>query len=313
MRARLALVSTGMVLLLVLALVLTPVDLRLAASYAPGHPVEVVLALLAYTGAFALRAASWRPLIRVPVPPGKLFTLLMGALFLNHAAPAKAGDLARMYALSRWGTSAAEAVTSVVLSRAVDLAGLLAVLVASWALAGAGGWEVTLLPILAVAGVVVALFLLARLRLFASFGARFGVVGRYLDLMQAVLRETSRADLLRSFAFTTPAWVLEGGILLVVGWGLSLGLSTAEVVAATCFAVLVAAVPLAPGSLGTYEAGMIAVLLVFGVPAESAFAAAVATHAVKFLYALAAAPFAFVEGLAAVRKERKPDEAGVEV
>ncbi len=58
---------------------------------------------------------------------------------------------------------------------------------------------------------------------------------------------------------------------------------------------------------------MVAALLVFGVPAESAFVAAVATHAMKFLYALAAAPFAFVEGLAAVRKERQPDEAGVEV
>lgn len=313
MRARLVLVSVGMVLLLVLALVLTPVDLRLAASYATGHPIEVALALLAYTGAFALRAASWSPLIGARVPPGKLFALLMGALFLNHAAPAKAGDLARMYALSRWGTSAAEAVTSVVLSRAVDLAGLLAVLVASWVLAGSGGWEVTLLPILAVAGVVVAFFLLAHLRFSSSFGARFGVIGRYLGRMQAALRETSRADLLRSFAFAAPAWVLEAGILLVVGWGLGLGLSPAEVVAATCFAVLVAAVPLAPGSLGTYEAGMVAVLLVFGVPVEPAFAAAVATHAVKFLYALAAAPFAFVEGVAAVRKERKPDEAGFEV
>ncbi len=313
MRARLALVSGGMAVLLVLALVLAPVDLRLAASYATGHPLEVALALLAYTGAFVLRAASWRPLIGARVPPGKLFTLLMGALFLNHAAPAKAGDLARMYALSRWGTPTAEAVTSVVLSRLVDLAGLLAVLVVSWALAGSGGWGEISPPILAVAGVAISLSLLARLRPPAFSGVRLGIVGRYVGRAREALRETTRANLLRSFAFAAPAWVLEAGILLVVGRGLGLGLSPAEVVAATCFAVLVAAVPLAPGSLGTYEAGMVAVLLVFGVPAESAFAAAVATHAVKFLYALAAAPFALVEGLAAVRKERKPDEAGVEV
>ncbi len=91
-------------------------------------------------------------------------------------------------------------------------------------------------------------------------------------------------------------------------------LSPAEVVAATCFAVLVAAVPLAPGSLGTYEAGMVAALLALGVPAETAFAAAVTTHAVKFLYALAAAPFALTEGLAAVRKgEVRADETRLEV
>ena len=93
------------------------------------------------------------------------------------------------------------------------------------------------------------------LRLPASFGARFGVVGRYAARARTALRETTWANLLRSFAFAAPAWVLEAGILLVVGWGLGLGLSSAEVVAATCFAVLVAAVPLAPGSLGTYEAG----------------------------------------------------------
>ncbi len=143
--------------------------------------------------------------------------------------------------------------------------------------------------------------------------ARFGVVGRYAGRARAALRGTTWADLLRSFVFAAPAWVLEAGILHVVGRGLGLGLSLAEVVAATCFAVLVAAVPLAPGSLGTYEAGMVAALLIFGVPAESAFVAAVATHAIKFLYALAAAPFAFGEVLAVVRKERKPDEAGVEV
>ncbi|CAA9440971.1 MAG: Gll0941 protein [uncultured Rubrobacteraceae bacterium] len=313
MRVRLALVSVGMSVLFVLALALAPVDLREAASYATGHPLEVALVLLAYTGAFVLRAASWRTLIGARVPIAKLFALLMGALFLNHAAPAKAGDLARMYALSRWGVSTAEAVMSVVLSRFADLAGLLAVLVASLALAGSGGWGDISFPILILAGVAAALFVLARLRLPASFGDRFGAVRRCAGRARAALRETTWANLLRSFAFAAPAWVLEASILLIVGWGLGLELSSAEVVAATCFAVLVAAVPLAPGSLGTYEAGMVAALLVFGVPAESAFAAAVATHAIKFLYALAAAPFAFVEGLAVVRKERKPDEAGVEV
>jgi glycosyltransferase AglD len=273
----------------------------------------VTLALLAYTGAFVLRAASWRPLITVRVPIAKLLAILMGALFLNHAAPAKPGDLARMYALSRWGVPTAPAVTSVVLSRLVDLAGLLVVLVAALAVAGPGGWSGISLPILVFAGAAVALCMLARLRLPASFDNRFGALGRHAGRMQEALRETTWSNLLRSFAFAAPAWVLEAGILLVVGWGLELKLSYVEVVAATCFAVLVAAVPLAPGSVGTYEAGMVATLLVFGVPAESAFVAAVATHAMKFLYAFAAAPFALVEGLEAVRRERKPDETGVKV
>ena len=313
MRVRLILVSVGLTTLLALALALAPVDLRRASSYVAGHPFEVALALLAYTVAFALRTASWRPLIGARVPFAKLFSLLMGALFLNHAAPAKAGDLARMYALAR-RVPAERAVASVVLSRLVDLAGLISVLVVSWAVAGAGSWEKVWPPLLAVVAAGVTLFLLVRLELPAILGARFGVVGRYASCVRAALRETTRASLMVSWTFAAPAWVLEAGILLVVGRGLGLELSLAEVVAATCFAVLVAAVPLAPGSLGTYEAGMVAVLLAFGVPVESAFAAAVTTHAVKFLYALAAAPFALGEGLAAVRKGKvRSDEAGLEI
>lgn len=309
MKRRLALVFGGLGLLLVLAFVLAGVDLRGAWAYAVDHPFEVALAAVAYTAAFALRAASWRPLIGAPIPLPKLFNLLMGALFLNHAAPAKAGDLARMYALSR-RVPAGRAVASVVLSRIVDLVGLLAVLAAAWALAGAGGWGRLLLPALAVAGAMGGLFLLARLRLPVSLGARFGAVEKVLSSARKALGETSRGALLRAFAFAAPAWVLEAGILYVVGRGLGLGLSPAEVVAATCFAVLVAAVPLTPGALGTYEAGMVAILLTFGASAELAFAAAVITHAMKFLYAFAAAPFAFGEGFAALEKGKvRPDEA----
>ena len=310
MKPRLALVFGGLGLLLALALALAGVDLRGAWGYAVDHPLEVVLAAAAYTAAFALRAASWRPLIGTPVPLTKLFNLLMGALFLNHAAAAKAGDLARMYALSR-RVPAGRAVASVVLSRIVDLAGLLAVLAAAWALAGAGGWGRLFLPALVVAGAAGGLFLIVRLRLPDSLGARFGAVGRTLGRVREALGETSGGALLRAFAFAAPAWVLEAGILYVVGRGLGLGLSPAEGVAATLFAVLVAAVPRTPGALGTYEAGMVGALLAFGVPAESAFAAAVVTHAIKFLYALAAAPFAFGEGLAALDKGKvRPDETG---
>jgi uncharacterized membrane protein YbhN (UPF0104 family) len=74
----------------------------------------------------------------------------------------------------------------------------------------------------------------------------------------------------------------------------------------------VASVPLTPGGLGTYEAGAVFVLVAFGSPPELAFAAAVLSHAMKFLYALAAAPFAFTEGLAVVRARQKSEKRKVE-
>ena len=315
MRGRVTLVILGMLALTALAVALAPADLGRALGYLAGRPGEALLALAAYTAAFVLRAASWRPLVGAPIPLRRLFSLLMGALFLNHAAPAKAGDLARMYAVSRRGVPGEEAVVGVLVSRVVDLAGLLSVLGVAWALAGAGGWEGAVLPAALVLLAVAALPALSWLRLpgvlTGGSGRLAGILSR-AEGVRAALRAVSPVVLLRSFAFAAPAWVLEAGILWAVARGLGMGLSSAEVVAATCFAVLVAAVPLTPGSLGTYEAGMVGILLAFGVPAETAFAAAVATHAVKFLYAFAAAPFAFAEGLAAVRKGGA-DEAGLQV
>ena len=80
MRTRLVLVSVGLVVLLALALALAPVDLGRAFGYAAINPFGAAMALLAYTGAFALRATSWRPLVGERVPFARLFSLLMGAL-----------------------------------------------------------------------------------------------------------------------------------------------------------------------------------------------------------------------------------------
>lgn len=311
---RITLLGLGMASLAGLAVLFAPVDFGGAWGYAAERPVEVGLALAAYTGAFVLRAASWRPLAGAPVALGRLFSLLMGALFLNHAAPAKAGDLARMYALSRRGASGEAAVAGVLMSRVMDLAGLLAVLGTAWALAGAAGWQGAVVPAGFVTCAVLVFLLLPRLGLrlpdvLSGWLAR--LVAR-AEGVWAALRGVPAGVLLRSLALAAPAWVLEAGILWVVARGLGIELSSAEVVAATCFAVLVAAVPLTPGSLGTYEAGMVAALAAFGVPVEVAFAAAVATHAVKFVYALAAAPFAFWEGLSALQKGGA-DEAGLRV
>lgn len=298
MRRRAVFVAAGMISLLGVALFFAPESLRDAARYAGDHPVGLVAAFGAYTAAFVLRAAAWRWLLpRESVSPAKLFSLIMGALFLNHAAPAKAGDFARMYALARQGVAAGRAVASVLASRACDLAGLVAVFAVAWTVAGAGGWGRVALPALIVVGCVAALPVLVRVRL----PARLGSVGRYAARLQSAMRETGWRAFAGAFAFAAPAWVFEAGILFFVARGIGLELSLAGIVAASCFAVLAAAVPLTPGSVGTYEAGMVLVLVALGVPAETAFAAAVLTHAVKFLYAFAAAPFAVREGIASTR------------
>jgi len=201
----------------------------------------------------------------------------------------------------------------VILARLADLVGLIVVLIAAWTLAGGAMWGSLIAPAGVVVIVALALWALARTKTLPPLGRLSEPVAK----LRSALRETRPGALGAAFLWAAPAWVLEAGILLFLARGLGLDLGLAGAVAVTCFAVLVTAVSLIPGGLGTYEAGMVFVLVGFGVSAEPAFAAAVISHATKFLYAFAATPFAVREGVSAAitlsNSGRKTDEARLEV
>ncbi len=296
MRARVAVILAGLAVLVSASLFLDADSLRQALRYAAEHPLALLAAFGAYTGAFILRTFAWRPFVPRSVLASRLFGLILAALFLNHVAPAKAGDFARMYGVAKQGVEGGRAAAGVILARLADLAGLLVVLMGAWTLAGGAKWGSLIAPTSVVVVAALALWVLARTETLSPLGRLEEPVAK----LRTALRETTPGALGVAFVWAAPAWVLEAGILLFLVWGLGLDLGLAGAVAATCFAVLVTAVPLIPAGLGTYEAGMVFVLVSLGVPAEPAFAAAVISHATKFLYAFAAAPFAVREGVFAV-------------
>ncbi len=311
MKRRAALTLAGLVALLALAILLDASSLESAIRHLALDPVGLFAALAAYTGAFALRAAAWRRLVPRRVPVARLFNLLLAALFLNHVAPAKAGDLARIYGTARLGTGGARAAASVLLARLADLIALLAVLACAWPLAGDAAWGAVAAPAAVVAFSAVVL----RSLVYSGITLPLGCLTEPVAKLRAALREVRLRALAVTLAWAAPAWVLEAGVLLFAARAVGLEATFAGAVVATCVAVLVTAVPLAPGGLGTYEAGMVLVLAGLGAPPEEAFTAAVLSHTIKYLYALAAAPFAFYEGVAAIGRERKVgnDEARLEV
>jgi glycosyltransferase AglD len=314
LRARVAVILVGMLALVSIALFLDAASLKEALRYAAEHPLALLAAFGAYTAAFVLRAFAWRPFVPRSIPTSRLFSLLLAALFLNHVAPAKAGDFARMYGIAEQGVEGGRAAAGVILARLADLVGLLVVLAGAWTLTGAAEWESLIAPAGAVAAAVLALWMLACTVTLPPLGRLAEPVAK----LRAALRETSPGVLGVAFLWAAPAWVLEAGILLFLVRGLGLDLGLPGAVAATCFAVLVTAVPLVPGGLGTYEAGMVFVLVSLGAPAEPAFASAVISHATKFLYAFTVAPFAVREGVSAAiihsnSGKVETDEARLEV
>ncbi len=293
MRARVAAILVGMLVLISASLFLDAASIREALRYAAEHPLGLLAAFGAYTGAFVLRTFAWRPFVPRSVPSPRLFSLILAALFLNHAAPAKAGDFARMYGIAKQGVEGGQAVAGVILARLADLVGLLVVLIGAWTIAGGTEWGALITPAGAVAVATLALWALACVETIPPLGR----LAEPVTKLRSALRETSPSALGAAFLWAAPAWVLEAGILLFLARGLGLDLGLAGAVAATCFAVLVTVVPLVPGGLGTYEAGMVFVLVSLGVSLEPAFAAAVISHATKFLYAFGVAPFVVREGV----------------
>lgn len=319
MKARAAVILLGLAALAGASLALNSGSLLGALRYATEHPAGLLAALGAYTGAFLLRAFSWRLFVPRRLSLTRLFTLLLAALFLNHAAPAKAGDLARAYAVARQGVGIGVAAAGVILARLADLVGLLAALAFAWAIAGNTDWGAVATSGSVVVGAALAVWALTRIETLPP-GRLPGLFSEPVEKLHEALRETRPQQLGSAFLWAAPAWVLEAGVLLFAARAVGLDLSVAETVAATCFAVLVTAVPLTPGGLGTYEAGMVFILTSLGVPVEPAFAAAVLSHAIKYLYSMAAAPFAACEGVIAARPQEEigtrrmdPDEARLEV
>jgi uncharacterized membrane protein YbhN (UPF0104 family) len=295
-RTRVAVILTGLAVLVSASLFLDAASLRQGLRYGVEHPLALLAAFGAYTGAFILRMFAWRPFVPRSIPASKLFGLIFAALFLNHLAPVKAGDLARIYGVAKQGVEGGRAAAGVILARLADLAGLLVVLAWAWTLAGGAKWGSLIAPTSAVVVTALALWALTRTETLSPLGR----LAKPAAKLQTALRETTPGALGVAFLWAAPAWVLEAGVLLFLVRGVGLDLGVAGAVAATCFAVLVTAVPLTPGGLGTYEAGMVFVLVSLGVSAEPAFAVAVISHATKFLYAFAAAPFAVREGVSAV-------------
>jgi len=244
----------------------------------PGAVAELARALLAdpvglggalgcYALAFALRALAWRrtlPGLRL----GQSWAALHVSLLGNHVLPLRLGEALRVTSvLRRTALPVRPVLVSAVTLRAADLAAvvLLAVVGVPTLLPRlAGGW--------AWAGSAVALLVLVAGLLWT---VRLGRGG-------AAIRVPSAGVGLAVVA----AWLLESAVVWEIARAAGHPLDLREALAVTAVTIVVQAVAVTPGGFGSYEAAATAAMVALGVPAGSAFAIALTTHAVKTAYAL---------------------------
>ncbi|WP_083855392.1 lysylphosphatidylglycerol synthase transmembrane domain-containing protein [Thermaerobacter subterraneus] len=270
-------------LVAVAARVIRPADLATLGRFLRDEPAPALAAVAAYAAAFALRAWAWQVLL----PPGGrrppfllLWRLTLAANLVNHLAPGKLGEVARIALAARAGLPRAEALVSVVQARAVDTAALLAVAAAALFLSPA---QAAAVPAVAL-GLAVPVGLAAGARLSPRLARRWPRLAPVAGALAAV----SGRRLALAWLLSALSWPLEAGILVVVARGLGAPLDPAAALTATLVAVAGQVLAITPGGLGTYEANMTLALQLYAVEPAAAFRIALATHLAKYLFAFAA-------------------------
>ncbi|MGH3344725.1 MAG: lysylphosphatidylglycerol synthase domain-containing protein, partial [Carbonactinosporaceae bacterium] len=252
-----------------LARVADPADLGRVARALVTDPAGLALALSCYAAAFALRARAWTAVMS-GLGFGHSWAALHVSLLGNHVLPLRLGEALRVTSvLRRTPLPGRPVIASALTLRAFDLLAvvvLAAVALPDLALRLAGGW-------LWGAG----LGMLVAGCLGTGWLRRLGTAGHRV-----------RPRLLLVAGSAVLAWALESAVVYEVARIGGVPLSPFEAVAVTAATIVAQVVAVTPGGFGSYEAAATAALAGLGVPAGAAFAVALATHAVKTLYALAA-------------------------
>lgn len=252
------------------------------------HPFGMAAITLGYTASFLLKAWAWRLYTGGRLSKAASVQGLFASLFVNHVLPVKAGDLVRAGLGTRGGAlSWGESLQSVAVLRSLDLLTLGAV-AASGAL-WFGLWEdLRVVGFFVMAGIALSGLLLV-LRFGPELRRRLGASSLVADQLALLEQALSGGRGWAVWGLTAASWVLEGAVVYGAAriMGVELGFTAAVWVTSVTVAGQV--FHFTPGGLGTYESVMSAALAAgLGLPLETAFAVAVATHGFKFVYSYGA-------------------------
>ncbi|MGQ0648175.1 MAG: lysylphosphatidylglycerol synthase transmembrane domain-containing protein [Gemmatimonadaceae bacterium] len=256
---------------------------------------------------FPLRALRWKVILEpvAPVPYGPLWRSVAIGMMVNNVAPARAGELARAYAITKETTRVnfATAFASLAVDRIIDGVVVVVLLVVSVlasdipATTTINGWTVTKTAWV-VGGVAAAA--LIGVTLVAFFPALVtwtfdAVVGR----VSPRVHERSRAildSLIHGFAsLRSPSRFIRIVLWAVALWltnslSLYIGFHAVGIDAPFAAAVFVQALiaigvaaPSTPGFVGVFEFFAVQGLSLYGVPSELAFSWGLGYHVISFI------------------------------
>ncbi|MEK7388667.1 MAG: lysylphosphatidylglycerol synthase transmembrane domain-containing protein [Elusimicrobiota bacterium] len=247
-----------------------------------------------------IRALRWRVLLsRARVTPAPVWTLIKLeaiGLAINNVLFLRLGELARaILASRRLDIPVLAAFASVAIERALDVAALLLIfIVAAGAVDGIVPREIVIGAVAVLLGTLGALILLTVAgSSVVGGGVTERALRRWPRIHNLVLQLSLGAVVLRSPWACVQAvfWsVLLWSVDAVLYWAgarvLSLGslMDYPRSVLALSWAGASSAIPAAPGAVGTFEAVVASILVKFQAGPEEAFAYALVTHMVMYVF-----------------------------
>jgi glycosyltransferase 2 family protein len=276
-----------------------------------GHVAEakagpLAIAVILATVTFPLRLLRWRLLLRDEkgrgYPPGPLWHAIAVGFMANNVLPLRAGELVRSFAASRLARIRFTTVfSSIAVERIFDaltVVGLLTLALLSSTLPpslSVGGVSVARLA--QTGGLVGVLALLSAILVLAAPLTAERIVRRLLPWPRLADRLVNLIEGVRQglVVLRTPA-----RLILVVFWSLVLwlvnalafyvGFASFDIPVSFSGALLLQgllvlgiSIPSTPGFFGPFEAVIVAVLKLFGVPHDVAFSYAISFHLTSFL------------------------------
>lgn len=243
------------------------------------HPQWLILMIGAYWCSFVLKACAWKMYSGSDARFRIYYHGIMYSLLTNHLLPIKVGDIARAGFLMRNSRNTwDEAVHSVAIMRLIDMFVLGAVSVIGVLSIGLlASWTWIFLLFL---GIV---FLLILLRLTPIHRKPF-VQKHWLHFKSIMLSRRG----LRVLMLISVSWILEAGVIYGIAVISKLGLGAISLVWANSVTIAGQVLHITPGGIGTYESTLSGSLAVLGVGWEEAYAAALGSHAFKFVFSYVA-------------------------
>ncbi len=288
-----------------LVLALYQIDFRqLGSVLRRVQPAWVAVAAVFVLLAYFLRALVWRRLIGDRARPRlwNLFRIITLGYLANNLFPLKLGELLRAWLLGRReGLPLPLAVGTVVVERLLDLFALLFYFVLTMFLVHFAPWLKLSGQVLAAAGLVLAVLVLASRRYGEAFIVRLerplralpGGVGAWLHLQLGRFLEGLRlvqtwGQLARAYGWCLLTWL--SWILVAYFCSLALGLRLPFLAAVFLIVVLNFGlmIPSSPGGLGVFEFMVILALAPYGIGKELALGVAFTFHMLQYLITLAA-------------------------